>query len=61
MISIGGISNIWSQPLDGGAPKQLTDFKTDRIFAFDWSRDGKQLAVSRGTVTSDVVLIKDFR
>jgi TolB protein len=57
----GGVSNIWSLPLDGSPPKQLTDFKTDQIFWFDLSRDGKQLALSRGTQTSDVVLIKDFR
>jgi len=48
VVSIGGISNIWSQSIDGGQPKQITDFKSDRIFAFGWSRDGKQLAVSRG-------------
>src|SRR6266566_8639937 len=28
--------------------KQLTDFKSDRIFSFDWSPDGKWLALSRG-------------
>jgi hypothetical protein len=27
----------------------------------DWSRDGKWLAVSRGTQTSDVVLISNFK
>ena len=57
----GGVSNIWSLPLDGGAPKQLTDFKTEQIFWFNFSRDGKNLAVSRGKQTSDVILIKDFR
>jgi serine/threonine protein kinase/Tol biopolymer transport system component len=57
----GIVSNIWLQPIDGSPPKQLTDFKTDRIFSFDWSRDGKWLACSRGVVDSDVVLIKDFR
>ena len=57
----GGVSNIWSLPLDGGPPKQLTNFKTDQIFWFDFSRDGKNLAVSRGKQTSDVILIKDFR
>ncbi|HKP88029.1 MAG TPA: protein kinase [Blastocatellia bacterium] len=56
-----GVSNIWMQPLAGGAPKQLTDFKSDRIYHFDWSRDGKQLAVSRGITTSDVVLISNVR
>ncbi|MFN2493929.1 MAG: TolB family protein, partial [Pyrinomonadaceae bacterium] len=57
----GGVSNILAQPLDGGKPKQLTDFKVDRIFRFDFSRDGKQLALSRGTIINDVVLIKDFK
>ena len=50
----GGVSNIWLQPLAGGEPKQLTNFKSDLIFSFDWSRD-RQLACSRGIVTSDVV------
>ncbi len=57
----GGVSNIWSQPLDGRKPVQLTNFKTGRIFNFDWSRDGKWLALARGSVTSDVVLISDLR
>ncbi|HET6668873.1 MAG TPA: protein kinase [Pyrinomonadaceae bacterium] len=57
----GGVSNIWTLPLDGGPPKQFTDFKTDQIFWFDFSHDGKQLALSRGTQTSDVILIRDFR
>ena len=59
--TINGVSNIWSLPIDGGPPKQLTDFKSDQIFWFDFSRDGKQLAVSRGTQTSDVIVIRDFR
>ena len=59
--TVNGVSNVWSLPLDGGPPKQLTDFKADQIFWFDFSRDGKQLALSRGTQTSDVVLIRDFR
>jgi len=56
-----GVSNIWSQPLTGEPPTQITDFKTDRIFSFDWSRDGKQLAVARGRQSSDIVEITDFR
>ena len=56
-----GVSNIWSQPVDGGPPKQVTDFKSDQIFRFDWSRDGKRLVLARGPVSSDVVLINDVR
>jgi eukaryotic-like serine/threonine-protein kinase len=59
--TINGVSNIWSLPIDGSASKQLTDFKADQIFWFDFSRDGKQLALSRGTQTSDVILIRDFK
>jgi serine/threonine protein kinase/Tol biopolymer transport system component len=57
IVNRGGVSNIWRQPLDGTQPKPITDFKSDLIFAFDWSRDGKQLALSRGTVTRDAVLV----
>ncbi|MGH9766519.1 MAG: LpqB family beta-propeller domain-containing protein, partial [Blastocatellia bacterium] len=59
-ITRSGVSNIWSMPLDGGPPKQLTDFKAEQIYAFDWSRDGR-LVVSRGVATRDVVLISGFR
>jgi serine/threonine protein kinase len=54
-----GISNVWSQPIDGSAPRQLTNFKADQIFGFDVSADGKSLVFARGTVSNDVVLIAD--
>ncbi len=60
MLTRGGVSNIWRQPLAGGPPKQITDFKTGLIFGFDWSYDGKQLALARGTTSRDVVLISGF-
>ncbi len=56
-----GVSNLWSQPLDNGPPKQLTDFKSDLIGNFSWSRDGRQLALTRGTVTNDAIMISDFK
>jgi hypothetical protein len=48
-------------PVGGGPPRRLTDFKSDSIFWFDFSRDGRQLALARGTQISDVVLISNFR
>ncbi len=54
----GGVSEIWLQPLDGSAAKQLTGYKAERILGFDWSPDGHSLAVVRGVSTSDVVLIE---
>lgn len=61
LSATGGVSNIWIQPLDGKPPKPLTDFKSDSMYSFTWSRDGKQLVYARGPVTSDVVLIRDAR
>jgi Tol biopolymer transport system component len=53
--------NIWSFPIDNGPAKQLTNFNSGLIFAFQVSRDGKQIALSRGTQTDDVILLKDSR
>jgi len=61
VVTGAGVSNIWLQPINGDAPRQLTTFKSDRIFSFEWSHDGKQLLVARGMVASDVVLISNFR
>jgi Tol biopolymer transport system component/DNA-binding winged helix-turn-helix (wHTH) protein len=55
-----GTSNVWMQPLAGGRAVQLTDFKTDNVTAYDYSRDGR-LAASRSVETTGVVLIRDFR
>lgn len=56
-----GVSNLWRQPIDGDSPKQLTAFKSEQIFSYDWSRDGKLLACERGVETSDVVLITNLQ
>lgn len=55
--SPGGLSDIWTQPLDGSPPKQLTNFKAEQIIAFEWSRDNHSLAFVSRVETSDVVLI----
>jgi eukaryotic-like serine/threonine-protein kinase len=57
----GSVSNIWSQPISGEPPKQITHFTSDVIRSFDLSRDGKQLVMDRGTVSRDVVLIRDVK
>ena len=54
-----GATNLWRLPIDGSAPQQITDFKSEQIWYFDFSRDGKQLAVARGSTTTDVVLISN--
>lgn len=52
--------NLWSQPIDGGPPKQLTNFDSEHVFFFGWSRNG-ELVLSRGIETREVILLTDFR
>jgi TolB protein len=56
-----GVSNLWAQPLVGGPPKQLTHFTDGIIFNYYWAPDGKRVALARGTITSDVVLINNLK
>jgi serine/threonine protein kinase len=53
--------NIWVQPIDGSAPHPLTKFTDKNIEDFAWSPDGKRLAITRGTLLADMVLIKGIR
>jgi Tol biopolymer transport system component/DNA-binding winged helix-turn-helix (wHTH) protein len=55
-----GTTNVWMQPLAGGKPAQLTNFTSDNVASFDWSRDNR-LVATRSVETTSVVLIKDFR
>jgi Tol biopolymer transport system component len=57
----GGSANIFVQPVSGGSPVQLTHLLATRIFAFDWSFDGRRLAVSAGEEPNDMVLIEDLQ
>ncbi|HEY2819820.1 MAG TPA: protein kinase [Candidatus Acidoferrum sp.] len=55
-----GIDNLWSQPLMGsGAAVQLTHFTAERISRFAYSLDGKKIAVERGHLEADAVLLRD--
>jgi hypothetical protein len=44
----------------GGPATQVTHFASGKLFNFQWSRDGR-LVLSRGTETTDAVLIRNFR
>jgi Tol biopolymer transport system component len=59
--TIGGASNLWSQPFAGGPPKQITHFTSGYIYRHAWSADGKYLALARGTFSKDAVLLTDLR
>jgi serine/threonine protein kinase len=56
-----GADNLWRQPLDGSKGHYLTDFKSEHIYDFHWSFDGKRLALVRGHNDSDVVIIRDVQ
>jgi Tol biopolymer transport system component len=52
--------NLFRQPVGAGAsgpPTQITKFSGDTIFTFAMAGDQKQLALVRGQVVSDVVLV----
>jgi serine/threonine protein kinase/Tol biopolymer transport system component len=53
-------SDLWIQPLDGGAARQLAHFPAggQQIGDFAWSADGQRLAVLRYTVTNNIVLFR---
>jgi Tol biopolymer transport system component len=53
--------NVYSFPAAGGKPKPITNFKTETLFELDASPDARRFVFSRGEVTNDVVLIRDFR
>lgn len=57
IIHRDGGSNIWRQPIDGSPPYQVTTFLDRRIYNFAYSPDGKWLAMSRGTLERDAILV----
>jgi Tol biopolymer transport system component/tRNA A-37 threonylcarbamoyl transferase component Bud32 len=63
-IRTGGSTSaddLWNQPIGGGPPRRITNFEAGNIYSFAWSRDGKHLAVVHGPLSSDVVMISNFR
>jgi Tol biopolymer transport system component len=57
----GGVSNLWSQSVEGGLPKQITHFNSQRSSTFDLSRDGMRLLIDRGIEGSHAIRIRDVR
>jgi Tol biopolymer transport system component len=55
----GEVDNLWIQPLSGRPLKPLTFFKSGLIEDYAVSPDGKSIALLRGQLDRDVVLIKD--
>jgi Tol biopolymer transport system component len=53
----GGVSNLMRQPIAGGPAVPVTKFTSEQIFGYAVSPDQKQVAIVRGRVSSDVVLV----
>lgn len=63
---VDGQDNVWSHPISAGndtsGDTRVTSFEDGvDILSMAWSRDGKTLALSRGTTSRDIVLLKGFR
>ena len=54
-----GVDNLWLQPLNGSAHKELTHFKKNRIFRFEFCPSGSNIAIENGEVESDTVMLHD--
>jgi hypothetical protein len=54
------VDNIWSASIDGRETKQITNFTSGRIFAFDVDPNG-QLAMARGNWVTDIVMVKEVK
>ena len=52
-----GVSNLMRQAVSGGEATPITKFTSEQIFTYALSPDQKQLAVVRGRVSADVVLV----
>jgi Tol biopolymer transport system component len=60
-LNANNVSNIWQQSVEGGTPKQITNFKDNLITGYAWSNDGKELVCTRGILLRDAVLVTDTK
>ncbi|HJQ31440.1 MAG TPA: protein kinase [Pyrinomonadaceae bacterium] len=58
--TLGGSANLWQQPLDGGQPYQLTDFRDADILSFAWSPQGGKIVCVLSVKTYTPVLVRPF-
>jgi hypothetical protein len=56
LVTRNGVTNIWQQPVRGGAPGPLTKFSSGTIFSFNWARGHRRLLLARGEFTRRMTL-----
>lgn len=54
-------NGIWRQHLNGEAPARIAGLPEEKLYSYDWSRDGKLFAFTRGTEIRDLVLIQNAK
>lgn len=59
IINDRGVANLWTHPIAGGKPKQLTNFTSGSIYHFAYSMDGTRLFLARGNQIRDALLIHE--
>jgi Tol biopolymer transport system component len=59
--TVSGSSKLFSQPIIGGEPKQIAEFKGKRIYSFDVSPRGAGLAIALGSETSEALMFSNFK
>lgn len=52
-----GVSNVWFYDPMNGRTAPVTTFTSGRIFDFAWSPDKINLALARGQITSDIIIL----
>ena len=61
IVGKGERLNLWTIPVDGSAPKQVTDFDLPIVFRREYSLDGKQIALVRGEGVGNAIMITGYR
>ena len=60
-LTKGGATNVWRQPIPSGTLKQITNFPSGIVRSYHWSPDGKILFITRGSQSSDIILLKSAK
>jgi hypothetical protein len=53
------VDNLWARPVDGSPSQQLTHFTSESIYSFRYSPVGAKIAIERGQMEPDAVLLRD--
>jgi len=61
VVRDGPTENVWVADGDGSNPRQMTQFTGEEVFELVWVDAHRTIAIGAGTLTNDVVLVRDFR